>query len=182
MPPRIPCRPAFRTAPRMLPLAPRSSPRRAVALLKPSTPNAPLPTPPPLTLSSSSPLAPPHDPPQMFDTDGDGSIDCDEIAAMLRKFGFPPADAKIRELVRSADSNQNGVWTRLRHLVFRLSTGVHSLSTKPCMEHHEPTVAQRPPSRHGCCTAVTRLLHDCYTIVTRPLHDCYRQARVRRVL
>ena len=45
---------------------------------------------------------------QMFDIDGNGTIDCDEIAALLKKLGFTPDESKIREVVNKVDSNNNG--------------------------------------------------------------------------
>ena len=35
----------------------------------------------------------------MVDIEGNGTIDCDEIAALLKKLGFTPDEAKIREVV-----------------------------------------------------------------------------------
>eukprot|EP00966_Prymnesium_polylepis_P322201 7378466-Prymnesium_polylepis.3 len=45
---------------------------------------------------------------QMFDIDGNGTIDCDEIAALLKKLGFTPDEARIREVVNKVDTNNNG--------------------------------------------------------------------------
>jgi len=45
---------------------------------------------------------------QMFDIDGNGTIDCDEIAALLKKLGFTPDEAKICEIVNRVDANNNG--------------------------------------------------------------------------
>ena len=70
----------------------------------------------------------------MFDTDGNGSIDVDEIAALLRKLGFPPAEAKIRELVREADRNQNGKLEFVEFCAF-LTQAKRSAGLSRAVEH-----------------------------------------------
>ena len=45
---------------------------------------------------------------QMFDVDGNGAIDCDEIAALLRKLGLRPDSRRISDVVQQVDSNSNG--------------------------------------------------------------------------
>jgi len=45
---------------------------------------------------------------QLFDTDGNGTIDVNEIAALFRKLGYEPSAEKLTALVMEVDSNKNG--------------------------------------------------------------------------
>jgi serine/threonine protein kinase len=45
---------------------------------------------------------------QLFDTDGNGTIDINEIAALFRKLGYEPSVEKLHGLVMQCDSNKNG--------------------------------------------------------------------------
>jgi serine/threonine protein kinase len=44
----------------------------------------------------------------LFDTDGNGTIDQYEIAALFRKLGFEPNPTKLLQLINRVDSNKNG--------------------------------------------------------------------------
>jgi len=44
----------------------------------------------------------------LFDTDGSGTIDADEIQALFRKLGFDPNPKKLRDLIMEVDDNKNG--------------------------------------------------------------------------
>lgn len=44
----------------------------------------------------------------LFDTDGNGTIDMDEIKALFKKLGFEPNHKKIEALVMKVDNNKNG--------------------------------------------------------------------------
>lgn len=44
----------------------------------------------------------------LFDTDGNGTIDQHEIAALFHKLGFDPNPTKLRALIDQVDSNHNG--------------------------------------------------------------------------
>jgi len=44
----------------------------------------------------------------LFDTDGNGTIDQDEIAALFKKLGFEPDPERLRKLLMRVDNNANG--------------------------------------------------------------------------
>ena len=44
----------------------------------------------------------------LFDTDGNGTIDEFEIVALFKKLGFEPRPEKMRELIARVDTDQNG--------------------------------------------------------------------------
>mmetsp|Transcript_68558 Transcript_68558/g.113932 ORF Transcript_68558/g.113932 Transcript_68558/m.113932 type:complete len:697 (+) Transcript_68558:79-2169(+) len=44
----------------------------------------------------------------LFDRDNNGSIECDELAMLMKKLGVSPDEDKIREIVRLVDANSNG--------------------------------------------------------------------------
>lgn len=44
----------------------------------------------------------------LFDTDGSGTIDADEIQALFHKLGFDPNPKKLRDLIMEVDDNKNG--------------------------------------------------------------------------
>ena len=45
---------------------------------------------------------------RLFDTDGNGTIDIQEVAALFRKLGFEPSTEKLTKLVMQVDGNKNG--------------------------------------------------------------------------
>lgn len=44
----------------------------------------------------------------MFDKDGDGTIDADELGAVMRSMGQNPTDAEIQQLIEAVDVDKNG--------------------------------------------------------------------------
>jgi len=44
----------------------------------------------------------------LFDRDGDGTIDAEELSTLMKKLGFEPNEEKLMEVVRSVDKNGNG--------------------------------------------------------------------------
>jgi len=44
----------------------------------------------------------------LYDRDGNGSIDCKEIAAICKTINFPVTDAQIKEAIAEVDSDSNG--------------------------------------------------------------------------
>merc|ERR1719291_20467 len=44
----------------------------------------------------------------LFDRDGNGTIDIDELCSLMKKLGFSPNESKVREIVQAVDQNSNG--------------------------------------------------------------------------
>mmetsp|Transcript_4483 Transcript_4483/g.12680 ORF Transcript_4483/g.12680 Transcript_4483/m.12680 type:complete len:153 (-) Transcript_4483:127-585(-) len=44
----------------------------------------------------------------LFDKDGDGTIDADELGTVMRSLGHQPTDEDIEDMIREADTDGNG--------------------------------------------------------------------------
>mmetsp|Transcript_2492 Transcript_2492/g.5990 ORF Transcript_2492/g.5990 Transcript_2492/m.5990 type:complete len:149 (+) Transcript_2492:108-554(+) len=44
----------------------------------------------------------------LFDKDGDGTIDADELGTVLRSLGNQPTDEEVEDMIREADEDGNG--------------------------------------------------------------------------
>jgi calmodulin len=44
----------------------------------------------------------------MFDKDGDGTVDADELGAVMGSLGINPSDAEIQQMVEEVDTDGNG--------------------------------------------------------------------------
>ncbi len=58
----------------------------------------------------------------LFDHDGDGSIDIDELRATMRAMGLSPSEAQLQDLIQLVDHNHNGTIERqeFSHLFLRM--------------------------------------------------------------
>ena len=56
----------------------------------------------------STPLLSPAQAFQVFDKDGDGTIDVDELVVVLQSIGMKPTPREIREMINEIDADGNG--------------------------------------------------------------------------
>merc|ERR1712060_32786 len=80
----------------------------AFATNLPDSPNSPLPKTRPRAASKTDMFEELQSVFDLFDRDGDGTIDSEELSTLMKKLGFEPNQEKLMEVVRSVDKNANG--------------------------------------------------------------------------